>query len=129
MAKRDKKEDDKHSDPRVEATSAIGGHLIAALAICIPLVVITKNPMIVLMVAGGAAVAISGIWYFGKSKEVETKSQRIEELESTIEDLTERLENVEVMNHYEEKLAERALEELEAEEQAQKPRSMGPTRE
>ena len=125
MAKRDKKKAGKSADPRVEATSEIGSYLIAGLAICIPLVAILKSPLIVVVVVGGAALAIAGIWRSGNSKEVESKSKRIADLESTIEDLKERLENVEVINRYETTLAERALEA----EEIDQPKSMGPTAE
>lgn len=110
------------ADPRVQATKEIGGYLVAALAISIPLVAILENPLVVAMVVAGAAVATAGVWFFGNTKAVETKSHRIAELESTIEDLKERLENVEVINRYETSLAERALEEKECE----RPRTMGP---
>ena len=121
MGKEDKDEE-KPSDPRVAATGAISGATIGALAVCIPIVAITRSPMIAMLVVGGAAVAIAGIWISGRSKEVAAKSEQIENLESTIKDLQERLENVEVINRYETTLAERALEE----EESSKPRSMGP---
>ena len=61
--------------------------------------------MLALVVIGGAAFAITGVWFFGRSKVVATHSKEIAELETTIADLKERLENVEVINRYEASLA------------------------
>ena len=119
----DKKRDEKErSDPRVAATSSIGVGTIVALVALVVLFGITRSPSIAFVVIGGAALAIAGNWIFGRSKTEAAKSTEIAKLEATIEDLKERLENVEVINRYETTLAERALEE----EQASKPRSMGP---
>jgi hypothetical protein len=118
-------EEEKSSDPRVVATSAISGGMVAALAVCIPLVAILRSPMVVFVVIGGAALAIAGVWNSGKSKGKVKKSTEIAALESTIEDLKERLENVEVMNRFEEALAEKALREG-AEGGENSPRTMGP---
>lgn len=99
MTKRDK--DDESADPRVAATGKISGTMVAALAIGIPLVLVLKSPVVVFWVICGAALAIAGVWLSGQSKAGESKAKKIADLEATIEDLKERLENVEVINHYE----------------------------
>ena len=97
-------------DPRVLATRSIGGTTIAALAMCIPMVAIMKSLVLPFAVIAGSAVAIGCVWFFGRSKVVATHSKEIEALEETVDDLKERLENVEVMNRYETVLAERSVE-------------------
>jgi hypothetical protein len=88
---------------------------LAALAIGIPRVLVLKSPVAVFWVICGAALAIAGVWLSGQSKAgqsktVESNAKKIADPEAMIEDLKERLENVEVINHYETTLAERALE-------------------
>ena len=124
MADSDKNED--KPDPRVAATSVIAGTSVGMLAICIPLVAVMKNPIFPFVVVGGAALAIAGVWYFGRNQGAATQSKEIATLESTIEDLKERLENVEVINRYEATLAERSLEEMD---EGTTGKSMGPTAE
>ena len=109
MAEPDRKDSESSSDPRIAATSKISGSMVAALAICIPLVAILRSPVVVFAVIGGAGIAIAAVWLSSRSKESVTKSKQIAALESTIEDLKERLECVEVINHYEKTLAEREL--------------------
>ena len=97
-------------DPRVLATRSISGSALGMLAICIPLVAILKSPVLPFVVIGGAAFAIAGVWFFGRSKVVATHSKEIASLEATVEELTERLESVEVMSRYEATLGEDAGE-------------------
>ena len=112
---REGERDDKNqpSDPRVAATGAIAGATVGALAVCIPMVVVLKNPAVAFVVVGGAALAIAGVWFSGRSKIEAAKQKQIASLESTIEELRERLDNVEVINRYEKTLAESELAELE----------------
>ena len=113
-------------DPRVLATRSISGSAVALLAISIPLVAILKSAVLPFVVIGGAALAIAGVWFFGRSKVVATHSKEIAALEATIKDLGERLENVEVMSRYEASLAERPLEAAEAVEvEVETRRTMG----
>ncbi len=94
---------------------------MALLAVSIPLVAILKSAVLPFVVIGGAALAIAGVWFFGRSKVVATHSKEIAALEATIKDLGDRLENVEVMNRFEASLSEPPLDAVEAEAR----RSMG----
>ncbi|MGI9243380.1 MAG: hypothetical protein ACR2RV_21455 [Verrucomicrobiales bacterium] len=118
MADPDENDEKKPIDPRVAATSAISGSTIAILGVCIPLVAILKSPLIVFFALGGAALAIAGVWYSGRSKEVASKSKEIAALSATVEELKARLDDVEVINRFETTLAERALEEQRSELEA-----------
>ena len=93
-------------DPRVVATRSICRSAIAIFAISVPLIIFVKLMWLPLAVLGGTALAVSGVWFFGRSKVVATHSKEIAALETTIADLTERLENVEVINRFEASLLE-----------------------
>ena len=120
MEKRNLEEHDKPTDLKVEANNNFP---IAALAIGLLLLVILKNPLVVLMLISAAAAVIAAVWLARNPHSDESKSDHIADLESTIADLEERLENVEIINHYETSLAERELEAAEAEAACIQPRS------
>ena len=118
--------DRKIPDPRVVATRTICRWTIPILALCIPLVGILKEPILPFLVIGGASLAISSVWFFGRSKVVATHSKEIDALEQTVEDLKNRLEGVEVRNRFEEALAEKAFgEQADSNSETVGGRSMG----
>jgi len=82
------------------------------MGLCIPMVFVTKDATLPIWVAGASGVGILAVWLFGKPAppKMEEQKKMITELQSTVEDLKERLENVEVMNRYESVLAEKALD-------------------
>jgi hypothetical protein len=92
----------KIKDRRLLATSTIMGSMVGALALCIPLCWITNTAYLPILAIGGAALATASVWIFGKPVDPDGASKlQIAELETTIADLRERLENVEVMSRYE----------------------------
>jgi hypothetical protein len=96
------------------------------IALCIPMVVFLKSPLLPFLVIGGAALGISSVWFFGRSKVVATHSNEIDALEKAVADLTDRLGDVEVRNRYEEALAEKAFGgEDAADSEAASGRAMG----
>jgi len=111
-------------DRRLVATFGIMGAALGMLALCIPLCMITDNDALPLWTIASSAVATLGVWFFGKPKAIDERQRKeIKELQTTIVELKERLENVEVMNRFETKLAESHSEE---EENAPVTRTMGP---
>ncbi|MFT4548789.1 MAG: hypothetical protein ACI8XO_003363 [Verrucomicrobiales bacterium] len=99
----------KTPDPRVIATKTICRGAVVMIALCIPMVVFLKDPLLPFLVIGGAALGISSVWFFGRSKVVVTHSKEIDVLEKAVEAMQERLEGMEVRNRFEETLAEKEL--------------------
>ena len=98
-------------DPRVAATRSILKGSIVMFVICVPLVAILRSPILPFLVVGGSALAIAGVWFFGRSKIVASHAKEIDALERTVNELKERLDGVELRNRFEEVLAEKAISE------------------
>jgi len=99
-------------DPRIEALETIWWGAVAMLAICIPLCSVLRGPAMAYAVVVGAAAASIGVWATGarkrrvaevaKESELEKENER---LKSKLEEMEERLGNVETMSRFEMRLA------------------------
>jgi hypothetical protein len=109
-------------DRRLLATFAILGTELGILTLCIPLCPITGIDSLPIWSIVASAIAISSVWFFGKPTEVDKEqTKQIAELKATMLELKERVENVEVIDRFETKLAQ--------EEPVEITRTMGPVRE
>jgi len=116
-----------HKDFRVVSTAAVSGATIAMMGICIPLVAITQMVTLPLFVLGASALSVSAIWFFGSKKPQDNQSSsKIEELENTVNDLKQRLENVETISHFERAMAEKSLASLDEEKPSNTSTIIGP---
>jgi hypothetical protein len=106
---------------RVKVTSSIWGCAVGMMGICIPLTAITESgPILPIVVVGGAALATIAVWTgevvgivlnSGRThNSVGTESkQQIDTLTGRIQELEERLANVETIDRFEEHLAQKSM--------------------
>ena len=103
---------DHHTQPKTDARpDAIGqvwGTAIGMLAICIPLCVLLKSGALPIMVICAAVLVSMYVWKTEPQKTANA-NQEAEALRTRIAELEERLANVEVINSFEERLAERTI--------------------
>ncbi len=93
-------------DHRPAVTRTIWRSALGMLFLAIPLVPLTHFSWLPVCVIGGAALGTWGVWMFGgREKPVKpAKDPAIVELEGKVAALSERLENVEILNRFEERL-------------------------
>jgi uncharacterized protein (DUF58 family) len=99
MSKRSEKPPKDH---RAEALSNVWGWALLMLAVSIPLCTILKTALIPMIVIFAAVVVTFYVWNSGKGDTVENEALR-----AKIKELEERLANVEVINRFEDRLAEK----------------------
>ena len=94
-------------DHRPGVTRSIWRCSLGMLFLCIPLVPLTGFDWLPMGVIGGAALGTLGVWMFGKpaAPPKPEKDPVLLEMQKTVASLGERLENVEVLNRFEERLA------------------------
>ncbi len=97
-------------DHRPGVTRSIWRCGLGMLFLCIPLVPLTGFDFLPMGVIGGAALGTLGVWMFGKpaAPPKPEKDPVLIEMQRTVASLGERLENVEVLNRFEERLAREA---------------------
>jgi hypothetical protein len=106
---------------RVKVTSSIWGCAVGMLGICIPLTAIAESgPILPLAVIGGATLGTAAVWAgeivglvlnsrrFGGSTGTDDK-QQVDALSGRIQELEERLTNVETIDRFEHHLAQRSM--------------------
>jgi hypothetical protein len=83
------KKSEQHKDIRLAATTRIWGCTVGILAICVPLAIPLRNPIIPLAAIAGATVGTVAVWGTGdkKSKGNYLAPQQVELLEQRIRDL------------------------------------------
>jgi len=96
-------------DPRPTALGNIWGSAVAMLALCIPLGAIFRSSILPILIIAGAALVSLYIWQSG-SAEREADTSEADALRSKIKELEDRLANVEVINRFEDRLAEKRLQ-------------------
>lgn len=101
------------TDARPDAIGRVWGISLAMLGICIPLCVLLKSAALPIIVIGAAALVSMLIWQ-SESRKNAAADKDAEALRARIQELEERLANVEVINSFEERLAERTLARAEA---------------
>jgi len=111
----------RRGDSRPAALGNIWGSAIAMLVLCIPLAAVSRTANLPLIIIVGTAVVSLYIWWSG-SAERKAESSEADELRAKIKELEERLANVEVINRFEDRLAEKRLR-LEAEQAVAPPRA------
>lgn len=104
----------KSSDVRVQATSKIWSYSVAIMAIAIPITAITGSVIVPIMVVVSPALATLAVWYFGAKNHPGTSisapnHQAEIATQRRIEELEERLANLETINNFERRLAEESL--------------------
>lgn len=107
-------------DPRTAALNNVWGSALAMLALCIPLCAVLRSAMIPILVVAGTAIVSLYIWWSGAA-EREADTSEADALRDKIKELEDRLANVEVINRFEDRLAEKRLRQ-EAEQTAPPPR-------
>ncbi len=98
----------KPSDERAKAVGGVWRAAIAMLALSIPLCAILRSAMIPIAVIVGAALVTLYVWSNGGAGKDAEPSEN-EALREKIKELEERLANVEVINRFEDRLAEKQL--------------------
>ena len=106
--------EEKSSDARVQATSKIWVFSIAIMGVAIPITAITGNVFIPALVAISPALATVAVWYFGAKNQMGApmnppNNQAEIASQKRIEELEERLANLETINNFERRLAEESL--------------------
>lgn len=106
--------EEKSSDVRVQATSKIWLYSAGIMAMAIPITAITGSLMIPIMIVVSPALATLAVWYFGAKNHVGVSvsapnNQTEIALQQRIEELEERLSNMETINNFERRLAEESL--------------------
>lgn len=96
-------------DPRPRAVSQIWGAAIGMLALCIPLCFVIRTAALPVFVIAGASLVTLYIWTAG-AKTQDASTDETEALRAKIKELEERLANVEVINRFEDRLAEKRLQ-------------------
>ena len=96
-------------DTRILATTHIWRSAFIMLAICVPLVFVMRWTLIPILVIGGAVAGTMLIWAGFNSRQPEHERE-LNELRTQVKDLRERLANVEVINTFEDRLAEKELD-------------------
>lgn len=114
---RDDSETGRGKDPRWDALATVWWGVVAMLAVCIPLVFVTRLTMLPVFVLGAGVVATAIVLGGHRSSRaaLESEAER-ERLEGRIRELEERLANVEVIESFENRLAEKELERRRREE-------------
>ena len=122
MSAKSKTHEQPVQDARPDAIGQVWGTAIGMLAVCIPLCVLLKSGAIPIIVIVGAVLVSMHIWQT-ESRQTADADEEAEALRTRIAELEERLANVEVINSFEERLAERTIarqqEEIAAREQQQ----------
>jgi hypothetical protein len=96
-------------DPRPKAIGRIWGAAVGMLAICIPLCAILESAWLPVFVIAGAAGVTLYIWASGDRSQAPPNDET-ELLRAKIKELEERLANVEVINRFEDRLADKRLQ-------------------
>lgn len=105
MEKRKRQRSDKS---RADTITTIWQNLIVILMVCIPLCLTTRSVALPIAAIFGATFVTVYLWSSrGKSDPEETSEN--EALRTKIKELEERLANVEVINRFEDRLAEKRL--------------------
>ena len=120
MSANAKTNDQNKGDFRPDAIGQVWWAALAMLAICIPLGAVLKSGAIPLVVIGGAVLATMYVWKTNPQKTSRAEDEA-ETLRAKIRELEERLANVEIINSFEERLAERSLVREEETEKAREP--------
>ena len=102
-----KRSDNPPEDQRARALGKVWGSALVMLAICIPLCYILKSAVLPLAVIISAAVVTFYVW--NSSELSGSENSENEALRAKVKELEERLANVEVINRFEEHLAEEKL--------------------
>ncbi|MDB6151240.1 MAG: hypothetical protein JWQ44_2688 [Chthoniobacter sp.] len=76
------------------------------LALCIPLCAVLRSPMIPIVVIIGTALLSLYVWNSGEKR---ANGLEADALRAKIKELEERLSNVEVINRFEDRLAEKQV--------------------
>jgi len=113
-------------DHRPAVTRSIWRYAFGMLVLCIPLAPLADSPWLPYGVLGAAALGTLGVWMFGRPARLPKpeRDPEVLELEKVVANLSERLESVEVLNRFEERLARESVERPEGAR-----RGMGPSRE
>jgi len=121
-----KEQSEFEKDPRPAALGTISGISVAMLALCIPLCAIMGSVagkyvfLLPLAIIGGMTFLSLLIWFFPMRRrnagqlaqlqqQLEELRKQNEELQGRIRDLHERVGNIEIMDSYERKLAQRQM--------------------
>src|SRR5687767_5089139 len=102
-----KRSEDSQEYQRSKALGHVWGSALVMLAICIPLCYILKTVVLPLAVIIGAAAVTFYVW--SSSEQSDSHASENEVLRAKIKELEERLANVEVINRFEDRLAEKQL--------------------
>ncbi len=94
-------------DIRKRATEIIWKYATGMLAISIPLVGISRNILIPMVVIAGAALATAAVWASKSKEEKNEPALDLSALEDRIRKIDERLSNVETISHFDRLLAEK----------------------
>ncbi|HEX8296274.1 MAG TPA: hypothetical protein VF593_08235 [Chthoniobacteraceae bacterium] len=100
--------DKKPEDQRAKALANVWGFALVMLVVCVPLCAMFRTAVIPLTIIAGAAVVTLYIWSRGE-KDSGVQDAENESLRTKIQELEERLANVEVINRFEDRLAEKEL--------------------
>jgi hypothetical protein len=94
-------------DHRPGVTRSIWRCGLGMLFLCIPLVPITGFDWLPMSVMGSAALGTIGVWMFGRpaASPKPERDSALMEIQKAVAGLEERLESVEVLNRFEERLA------------------------
>jgi hypothetical protein len=106
-------------DPRIRALNSVWASAIAMLALCIPICIETGSLILPILVIVGTAVVSLYVWQGGGA---ERKEDEADALRTKIQELEDRLANVEIINRFEDRLAEKRLRQ-ESEQSGAPPRS------
>jgi hypothetical protein len=107
------------ADSRIAALGGIWSGAIVMLALCIPLAAVSRSANLPLIVIVGTGLVSLYIWQSGSAARKEDTSEA-DALRDKIKELEERLANVEVINRFEDRLADKRLRQ-EAEQAATTP--------
>lgn len=117
----DQQQPENSQNARVKVTSSIWGCAIGMMGVCIPLTAVTNSgPALPIVVVGGAALATIAVWTgevvgivlnSGRAQNpVDTESKKqVDALNGRIQELEERLANVETIDRFEQHLAEKSM--------------------
>lgn len=108
MSAKTKSQDQIKGDARPDAIGQVWGTAVGMLAICIPLCVLLKSAALPIIVICAAGLVSMYVWK-NEPRKTATADQEAEALRARIQELEERLANVEVINSFEERLAERTI--------------------
>lgn len=109
MAEQPKK---RSTDSRANAVNNIWSAALGMLVLCIPLCAMVRSAAIPIAIIVGAAVVTFYIWNSGEKRGTDQHSEN-ETLKARIKELEDRLANVEVINRFEDRLAEKRLRQAE----------------